>query len=121
MYDIIESLHLKSINKKAFSTVFKWSIVAPLSYVKKCIDSSDSNWVPYLHLYGWTRTGKNTLGKISLAINRKYQRKRKLVEKFIKKHRKIDHSVILNNVDVDYDTLMKILSDLRNEGRFKSC
>jgi predicted GTPase len=51
--------------------------------------------------------------------DRVYQRKRKLVEKFIKKHGKIDHSVILNNVDVDYDTLMKILSDLRNEGRLK--
>jgi hypothetical protein len=49
--------------------------------------------------------------------NRVYQRKRKLVEKFIKKQGKIDHSIILNNVDVDYDTLMKILSELRNEGR----
>jgi hypothetical protein len=29
------------------------------------------------------------------------------------------YSVILNNVDVDYDTLMKILSELRNEGRLK--
>jgi hypothetical protein len=49
--------------------------------------------------------------------DRVYQRKRKLVEKFIKKQGKIDHSIILNNVDVDYDTLMKILSELRNEGR----
>jgi hypothetical protein len=49
--------------------------------------------------------------------DRIYQRKRKLVEKFIKKQGKIDHSIILNNVDVDYDTLMKILSELRNEGR----
>jgi hypothetical protein len=40
--------------------------------------------------------------------DRVYQRKRKLVEKFIKKQGKIDHSIILNNVDVDYDTLMKI-------------
>jgi biopolymer transport protein ExbD len=48
--------------------------------------------------------------------DRVYQRKRKLVEKFIKKHGKIDHSIILNNEDVDYDTLMKILSELRNEG-----
>jgi hypothetical protein len=47
--------------------------------------------------------------------DRVYQRKRKLVEKFIKKQGKIDHSIILNNVDVDYDTLMKILSELRNE------
>jgi hypothetical protein len=57
--------------------------------------------------------------KIIGMQDRVYQRKRKLVEKFIKKHGKIDHSIILNNVDVDYDTLMKILSDLRNEGHLK--
>jgi hypothetical protein len=51
--------------------------------------------------------------------DRVYQGKRKLVEKFIKKHGKMDHSIILNNVDVDYDTLMKILSDMSNEGRLK--
>lgn len=51
--------------------------------------------------------------------DRKYQKKKVVVEKFIKKSGKIDHSVILNNVDVDYDTLMRILSELRNEGRIK--
>ncbi|HJS68663.1 MAG TPA: hypothetical protein VJ730_04510 [Nitrososphaera sp.] len=51
--------------------------------------------------------------------DRQYQKKKAMVDKFIKKSGKIDHSVILNNVDVDYDTLMKILSDLRNEGRLK--
>jgi len=51
--------------------------------------------------------------------DRKYQKKKVTVEKFIKKFGKIDHSVILDNVDVDYDTLMKILSDLQNEGRIK--
>jgi hypothetical protein len=51
--------------------------------------------------------------------DRKYQKKKVKVEKFIKKFGKIDHSVILNNVDVDYDTLMRILSELRNEGRLK--
>jgi hypothetical protein len=49
--------------------------------------------------------------------DRKYQKKKALVEKFIKKSGRIDHPVILNSVDVDYDTLMRILSDLRNEGR----
>ena len=49
--------------------------------------------------------------------DRKYQKKKALVEKFVKKSGKIDHSVILNGVDVDYDTLMRILSELRNEGR----
>jgi hypothetical protein len=50
-------------------------------------------------------------------MDRKYQRKKYTVEKFIKKFGKVDHSVILNNVDVDYDTLIRILSDLRKEGR----
>ena len=54
-----------------------------------------------------------------LMLDRKYQRKKDIVEKFIKKFGKIDHSVILNNVDIDYDTLMRVLSDLRNEGRIK--
>jgi len=49
--------------------------------------------------------------------DRKYQKKKAMVEKFIKKSSRIDHSVILNNVDIDYDTLMRILSELRNEGR----
>ena len=54
---------------------------------------------------------------VSIMLDRKYQRKKHIVEKFIKKFGKVDHSVILNNVDVDYDTLMRILSDLRNDGR----
>lgn len=49
--------------------------------------------------------------------DRKYQKKKAVVEKFIKKTGKIDHSVILNSVDVDYDTLMRILSELRSDGR----
>ena len=51
--------------------------------------------------------------------NRSYQKKKHNVEKFIRKHGKVDHSIILNEVDVDYDTLMRILSDLRNEGYLK--
>ena len=49
--------------------------------------------------------------------DRKYQKKKALVEKFIKKEGKIDHAVILNSIDVDYDTLMRILDELRNEGK----
>lgn len=48
--------------------------------------------------------------------DRKYQKKKALVEKFIKKSGKVDNSVILNSVDVDYDTLMMILADLRKDG-----
>ncbi len=49
--------------------------------------------------------------------DRKYQKKKAAVEKFVRKQGRIDHSVILNSVDVDYDTLMRILSELRTEGR----
>jgi predicted transcriptional regulator len=52
-------------------------------------------------------------------LDRNYQRKKHTVEKFIKKFGKVDHSVILNNVNIDYDTLIRVLSDLRNEGRIK--
>lgn len=49
--------------------------------------------------------------------DRKYHRKKAAVEKFIRKNHTTDHSVILNNVDVNYETLMQILNELRNEGR----
>ena len=42
-----------------------------------------------------------------------------MVEKFIRKSGKVDHSLILNEVDVDYDILMKILTELRTEGNIK--
>jgi hypothetical protein len=52
--------------------------------------------------------------------DRIYQRKKQLVEKFIKKHgKRVDRSFILSEVDVDYDTFMKILSELRNEGHLR--
>jgi len=50
---------------------------------------------------------------------RQYQKKKRNVEKFIRKTGKVDHSVILNEVDVDYDTLMKILEELHREGNIK--
>lgn len=50
---------------------------------------------------------------------REYQKKKTIVEKFIKRTGKIEHSVILNEVDVGYDTLTRILGDLRREGCIK--
>jgi biopolymer transport protein ExbD len=51
--------------------------------------------------------------------DRKYEKALQRVEKFIRKHRTTDHVTILNQIDVDYDTLMKILSELSNKGRLK--
>jgi hypothetical protein len=53
------------------------------------------------------------------VIDRHYQKKKILVEKFIKKNKKTDHSVILNEVNIDYDTLMKIMAELKRDGRIK--
>ena len=46
-----------------------------------------------------------------------YEKKKQTILRFVKKYGKVDHSFILNEVNVDYDTLMKILSELRKEGR----
>jgi predicted transcriptional regulator len=51
--------------------------------------------------------------------DRLYEKKKQTVAKFIRKHAKVDHSVILNEVNIDYDTLMKIISELRQEGLLK--
>ena len=51
--------------------------------------------------------------------DRIYQKKRQMIEKYAKMHESVDYSRILNEVDIDYDTLMKIISELRNEGRLK--
>ena len=56
---------------------------------------------------------------IWMKQDRVYQKKRQMIEKYIKKHKSVDYSRILNEVDIDYDTLMKIISELRNEGRLK--
>ena len=50
---------------------------------------------------------------------REYQKKKTIVEKFIKKTGKTEHSTILNEVDIDYDALTRILGDLRREGSIK--
>ena len=52
-----------------------------------------------------------------MMIDRLYEKKKQIILRFIKKHRKVNHSFILNNVNIDYETLMKILSELRMEGR----
>ena len=47
-----------------FSTVVRWGIVAPFSYCYK----QKGKWIPWLYLYGVSRTGKSTLGDIVLSI-----------------------------------------------------
>jgi|SRR6187200_1513467 predicted GTPase len=53
---------------------------------------------------------------VTIIMDRIYEKKKQAVEKFIRKYGKVDHSVILDEIDVDYDTLMKIISELRRQG-----
>ena len=50
-------------------------------------------------------------------MERAYLKKKQIVERFIKKHGRVDHARILNEINVDYDTLMRILAELKTEGR----
>jgi len=51
--------------------------------------------------------------------DRIYEKKKQIVAKFVRKHGKVDNSIILNEINIDYDTLMKIISELRQEGILK--
>ena len=53
------------------------------------------------------------------AQDRKYQKIEAEVKRFIQKNKKIDHSTILNEMNIDYDTLMQILRKLRSTGQLK--
>lgn len=52
--------------------------------------------------------------------DRSYQQKKALVKRFIRKKKTTDTSRILNEVNIDYDTLMLVLADLRNEGDLRN-
>lgn len=52
-------------------------------------------------------------------MDRNYQKKKQMVIRFIKKYGSVDHGRMLNEMNIDYDTLMKILSELKQEGRIK--
>jgi hypothetical protein len=56
---------------------------------------------------------------VKYVVDRQYQKKKILVEKFIKKNKKTDHYSMLNEINIDYDTLMKIMAELKREGRIK--
>ena len=52
--------------------------------------------------------------------NRSYQKQKEVVKRFIKKQKTSDTSRILNEVNIDYDTLMLVLADLRKEGYLRN-
>jgi hypothetical protein len=77
--EVLEGLYTRNKHKEAFATVIRFSTIAPFGYAKKCMDTTGSNWLPNIDLWGFTRVGKNTLGRVSLAIWRKNGHKDELV------------------------------------------
>jgi hypothetical protein len=62
--DFLDELSTKWQNKDIFSTVIKWTTLAPFNFIFKAHDK----WLRNIHSYGWSSSGKTSLGKIALAI-----------------------------------------------------
>ena len=60
----LDELATKWNNKDIFPTVIKWATLAPFNYIFKAIDK----WLKNTHGYGWSSSGKTSLGKIVLAV-----------------------------------------------------
>ena len=54
--------------------------------------------------------------KLNNIQDRKYQKLKGQVKRFIQKNKKLDHSMILNSMNIDYDTLMRIMAELKSDG-----
>jgi hypothetical protein len=67
--DLLEILQAKFKNKDVLPTLIKWSLVAPYDYVLKQVHKK---WIPWLYPYGWSNTGKSTLGDICCCIWNRY-------------------------------------------------
>jgi hypothetical protein len=70
--EILDVLQSKFKKKDIFPTLLKWSIVAPFDYILKQVHKK---WIPWLYLYGWSNTGKTTLGEVSCCIWNRYHEK----------------------------------------------
>lgn len=57
--------------------------------------------------------------KLIYTQDREYQKIKGEVKRFIRKNKKIDHLTILNNLKIDYDTLMRVLDELKSKGNLK--
>ncbi|HET6715860.1 MAG TPA: hypothetical protein VFG90_01930, partial [Nitrososphaeraceae archaeon] len=71
--ELLDTLQPKFKINNVFPTVLKWSIIAPFDFVLKQILKK---WMPWLYPYGWSRTGKSSLGeKICCCIWDRYDDK----------------------------------------------
>jgi hypothetical protein len=111
----LNELLTKYKRKEIISTLVKWGIFSPFSFVLKHLQEGEERWMPWLYLYGWTNTGKTTSGRIVLSIWRKQKDKRK-------------HDIGFSNADnvarfgraVSYDTYPVLINEVQlNDDRQK--
>ena len=57
----------KHHRKEIPATTLKWATMAPFDFVLKQY-TDDLNWIPWLGLAGWPRSGKGTQGRIACGI-----------------------------------------------------
>jgi hypothetical protein len=100
---------LEELNKKwkkgVFSTLIKWAVVAPFSYILK----QNNKWIPFVFLSGWANAGKTTLGKVVLSVWRKYTTKTK--EDFLLGFGSISSEARFGNV-VSRDTYPRVINEV---------
>ena len=70
--ELLDILQLKFKNKDVLPTIVKWSIVAPFNYILKQVHKK---WMKWLYPYGWSNTGKSTLGDICCCVWNRYEDK----------------------------------------------
>jgi hypothetical protein len=62
--NLLDELSTKWRNQDIFPTVIKWTTLAPFNYIFKAVDK----WLRNIHAYGWSSSGKTSLGKVALAV-----------------------------------------------------
>jgi hypothetical protein len=104
--DILNRLLSLYKRQDIIATFIKWGIVSPFSFVIKQLE--EEHWMQWPYAYGWTNTGKTTLGKIVLAFWRKHKDKKK-------------HDIGFSNADnvarfgraISYDTYPVLINEVQ--------
>lgn len=70
--NILDELASRYKRTDVFATLIRWTIVAPFDF---CLKQCKGVFIPWLQLYGFSGTGKTSLGDIPLAVWGKYHDK----------------------------------------------
>ncbi|HJT83420.1 MAG TPA: bifunctional DNA primase/polymerase [Nitrososphaeraceae archaeon] len=70
--ELLDTLQAKFKKKDVLPTITKWSVIAPFDYVLK---QAHKKWIPWPYPYGWSNTGKSTLGDMSSCVWNRYDDK----------------------------------------------